>query len=109
MTDCKVEHGLVPTAAVATQGDDLAAGYPLAGFLQKRLVVAIDRHVALSVIDHQEQPEPTQPIGVDHPPVMHGAHLFALSRRQQNAVPAQLEIGFERSELGNDLPVKQGP
>lgn len=97
MPDFEVQLRLIDAAASSEQRHRLTLLHPLARFHQDRREVAVQAEEAIAVLDHQEQPEPRQPIGVGDASVRDGAHRAALRGRyaQSAARAPQLIPGTE--------------
>src|SRR5688572_8562373 len=86
-TDLEIQAGMRLPTRVANLRDRLAGLDPVAGFLEQRLVVAIEAHVAAAVVDDDEQAQALQPVGERDAAAVNGPHRRARRRFQQHAVP----------------------
>ena len=80
MPDAEVDTSLLATATGTDQGNGLIDLDPVPGLLEQTLVVAVQGHITIAVIDYQQQAEPSEPIGEGHPAMMNGADLPTLGR-----------------------------
>src|SRR6478672_4776550 len=106
--DLEIERGTCLTARVADLCDRLAGRDGVAGLLQKRLVVSVETHVAVAMIEHEQQPEPRQPVGVRDAAAIDRAHRRALASLDQHAVPfdgsAVARLAIFAREAARDRP-----
>ncbi len=71
------------------------------------LVVPVEAHVAVAVVDDSQQPEAREPIGIDHSSLVDRSHRTAALRCHQHTVPLHAaRTGLAES---GDHPAADGP
>jgi hypothetical protein len=105
VSDPKIDTGGAASPTSTDLSDHLARLDPFTGFLEQALIVTIKTHIAIAVIDDQQQTESAQPIRERDPPIVDRPHLLALRGLDQNPVPAQLAYLSAGTETGPDPPL----
>ena len=54
LPDFKVEAGFLLSATVSDAGDDFIGTYPIARFLVQGLIVAIETHITITVVNNDQ-------------------------------------------------------
>src|SRR6185437_165800 len=89
LADLEIELRAGAAAAVTGLSDGLTGGDLLTDGLVKAGVVAVEAHVAVAVIDDDEEPESGQPVRIDHPALRNRAHGGAALRREEVSLPLE--------------------
>ena len=70
-------------------GDGFACQYPVTGFFQQILVIAVQTHVTVAVIDDDQQTKVTKPVGKNYLAVMYGMDFITGLAGNLDPLPAQ--------------------
>src|SRR5512139_3049786 len=107
VTYCKVHADLRRAAARAHHADRLAGLDPLAGLLEQAVVVAVQAHVAVAMVQDEQQPEAAQPLRERDAAAVDRPHLGTGRCGDQDAVPGRgggPELAEPRLELAGGRP-----
>src|SRR6266404_3977909 len=87
--DLEVQLGPVAAAAVARRGDGIAGGHALTHRLVEPLIMTVEAHVPVPVIDDGQETEPRQPVRVDDPALVNRPDRRPTLGGDEQAVPFQ--------------------
>src|SRR6478736_1578497 len=73
----EIQSGPGPAARIARTGDGLSRLHRGADLLEQLLVVAVEAHVAVAMVEDDQQPPPGQPVRVEDPALVDRPHVRA--------------------------------
>ncbi len=86
----KIQPRLLLPATVTNRRNDVSRCHPVAGALENRFVVTIQRHEPLAVINNHYEAHAREPIGKRDATMINSAHFLSTWRSQHNAIPLEL-------------------
>src|SRR5690606_15911281 len=111
--DFEVKPGLAYSRGIADSRHDVARRHTITHAPIELLVVAVKAHVTVPVIEHEQQAEPWQPIGIDDSAVKRRANLRAPRCSDHDALPlerpARTQLAESCQHLAADRPGQLAP
>src|SRR5581483_2775361 len=102
LADLEIQLRARAAAAVSGRAERVPGVHALSDGLVKPLIVAVQAHVAIAVIDDAQQPQTRKPVGIDDSAAIDGPHGCAAIGCHQYAVPLDA-AGALLAEPGNQL------
>src|SRR5882672_7120868 len=85
--DFEIQLRAVTAATVAGGAQGIPRAHSLAHRLVEPLVVPVQAHIAFTMINNGQQPEPREPVGIDHAAAIDRPDRRATLRRDEHSVP----------------------
>lgn len=107
MADLEIHRGVIGSAGSTSLGNCLARFNPVSGAGEQAAAVAVERHVAVAVVEDGDQAKPAQPIGEHHATIVNRSDIAFLGGIDQQPVMLELAAGVTVTEATDNLAFRR--
>ena len=107
MADLEIHRGVIGPAGSTSLGNCLARFNPVSGAGEQAAAVAVERHVAVAVVEDGDQAKPAQPVGENNAAIVNGFYVAFLGGVDQQSVVLEFSAGVTVSEVADDFALRR--